>query len=125
MALLKLEKAKWHTYFDRVSKHLIGKHAEIDVDSLALGAQVEAKWLPLLGIVYDPKNDIIEIALDDLDHMVRKPREVYVDEGSTGLISLEVLDGDGVQHIVQFRDPLMLPLPTVSEQKGSLATKQD
>jgi hypothetical protein len=123
MALLKLEKAKWRTFFDRVSKRLIGKRAEIDVESLALGAQVEAKWLPLLGIVYDPKDDLIEVALEDLDHLVRKPREVYIDEGPTGLNSLEVVDGDGVQHIVQFRDPLMLPPPTVQEKKGSFAAK--
>ena len=125
MALLKLEKSKWRTFFDRVSKHLIGKRAEIDVESLALGAQVEGKWLPLFGIVYDPKNDLIEIAVEELDHMVHKPREIYVDEGSTGLISLEVLDGDGVQHIVQFRDPLMLRPPTGPEKPGkaSLAAK--
>jgi hypothetical protein len=125
MALLKLEKAKWRTFFDRVSKRLIGKRAEIDVESLALGAQVEAKWLPLVGIVYDPKSDIIEIALDDLDHLIHTPRTVYVDEESTGLISLEVVGSDGVQHIVQFRDPLMLPPPKVSEKKASFAAKQD
>jgi hypothetical protein len=125
MASLKIEKAKWRTFFDSVSKRLIGKRAEIDVESLALGAQIEAKWLPLFGIVYDPKNDIIEIALEDLDHIVHKPQEIYVDEGSTGLISLEVFDGDGVQHIVLFRDPLMLPPPTVPEKKAPTAAKQN
>jgi hypothetical protein len=124
MAVLKLEKEKWRTFFDRVSKRLVGKRAEIDVESLALGAQVEAKWLPLFGIVYDPKDDVIEIALQDLDHIVNKPREIYIDEAPTGLISLEVLDGDGVQHIVQFRDPLMLPPPAAPERKASSATKQ-
>jgi hypothetical protein len=111
MALLKLEKTQWRAFFDQVSKRLIGKRAEIEVASLALGAQVEAKWLPLLGVAYDPKNDLIEIALEDVDHMVRAPREVYVDEGVAGLLSMEVIDGDGVQHIVQFRDPLPLPPP--------------
>jgi hypothetical protein len=108
-----------------VSKHLIGKRAEIDVESLALGAQVEGKWLPLFGIVYDPKNDLIEIAVEELDHMVHKPREIYVDEGSTGLISLEVLDGDGVRHIVQFRDPLMLPPPTGPEKPGKAFARDE
>jgi len=81
--------------------------------------------LPLFGIVYDPKSDVIEIALQDVDHIVRKPREIYIDEETTGLVSLEVLDGDGVQHIVQFRDPLMLPPPTVPDQNASFAAKQD
>lgn len=123
MALSKLEKKNWRTFFDRVSKGLIGKRAEIEVESLMLGAQVESRWMPVLGITYDPKDDLIEIALDNLDHMVRKPREIYVDEGPTGLISMAVLDGDGVRNIVQFRDPLMLPHPTRSERKDSLAAK--
>jgi hypothetical protein len=43
---------------------------------------------------------------------------IQYDKGPTGLISLEVLDGDGVEHIVQFRDPLMLPPPTGPEKPG-------
>lgn len=118
MALLKLEKTHWRPFFDRVSKALIGKRAEIEVESLAIGAQVEAKWLPLVGIVYDPKNDLIEIAVDDLDHMVRRPREVYVDNPPLGLVSLEVIDDEGVRHIVQFRDPLALPPPLAGGARG-------
>lgn len=124
MALSKLEKAKWRTFFDRVSKQLVGKRAEIEVESLALGTQVGAKWVPLLGIVHDPKSDIIEIVLRDMEHVVQKPRQVYIDEGPTGLLSFEVLDRDGVQHIVQFRDPLTLPPPAVG-QKASLAAQQN
>jgi hypothetical protein len=114
MALLKLEKKQWRVFFDRMSKGLIGKRAEVEVASLAFGAQVQAKWSPLLGIVYDPKNDLIEIALENLDHMVRAPRELYVDEGPFGLVSLEVIDSDGVRNVIQLRDPLMLPLLSAS-----------
>ena len=70
-----------------------------------------AGLLPLLGIVYDPKNDIIEIALENLDHMIRKPREVFVEQSELGLTSLKATDGDGRQHIVQLREPLLLPQP--------------
>jgi hypothetical protein len=70
----KLEKSQWRVYFDRMSKTLVGKRAEIEVASLKLGDQIEAEWLPLLGISYDPKNDIIEIALEGVDHLIHKPR---------------------------------------------------
>ena len=50
-------KAEWREFFDRFSKGLLGKWAEIEVAGLDLGAQVEADWLPLIGIVYDPKDD--------------------------------------------------------------------
>jgi hypothetical protein len=35
---------------------------------LALGDQIAANWLPLLGITYEPKDDLLEIALEGLDH---------------------------------------------------------
>lgn len=111
MTILKLEKAAWHPYFDHVSKLLDGKRVEIEVASLQIGSQVEAEWLPLLGIVYDPKDDLIEVALEGLDHMILKPQEVYVDQEAVLLNSMEVIDADGVRQIVRLRDPLMLPPP--------------
>jgi hypothetical protein len=111
MAVRKLPKKEWQEYCRRVARSVIGKRAEIEVASLKLGSQVEAAWLPLLGIAYDPKNDIIEIAVENVDHLVDKPKEFYVDEGSGGLESLEIVDGDGIQRIVKLRDPLMLPPP--------------
>lgn len=113
--IVKLEKKDWHPYFDRVSKGLAGKRAEIQIAALPIGAQVEAEWMPVVGIVYDPKDDIVEIALENpdrmhLDHLIHAPREIYVDEGPSGLASM-VIDRDGVLHIVQLRDPLMLPPP--------------
>jgi hypothetical protein len=49
------------------------------VASLDLGDQTQAEWLPLLGITYDPRDDVVDIALDGLDHMIRKPRETTKD----------------------------------------------
>jgi hypothetical protein len=114
MAILKLEKTEWRSFFDRITKALVGKRAEIEVDSLDLGSQIEAEWLPLLGIAYDPKDDVLEIALDGHDHLIAKPKEVYVDIGATGLANLQVVDRNGVSQIVKLRDPLMLPAPATS-----------
>ena len=112
MAVRTLEKSEWHGYFDRVSRALLGKRAEIEVASLELGDQIEAEWVPLLGITYDQKDDVLEIALLGLDHLIPKPRQIFVDEGLTGSTSLEVIDHAGVRHIVQLREPLMLPAPS-------------
>jgi hypothetical protein len=110
----KLEKSRWQTYFDRMSKALVGKRAEIEVASLTLGDEIEARWLPLLGISYDPRNDVISIALEGVDHLINKPREVWVEEEGPELSSLEVIDADGVRQIVLLKDPLMLPAPARS-----------
>lgn len=112
MAIAKLEKNAWHPYFDHVSKVLDGKRVEVEVASLKLGDQIEAEWLPLIGIVYDPKDDLIEVALEGLDHMIYHPREVFVDQEAVLLQSMEVVDSDDVRQIIKLRDPVMLPPPS-------------
>lgn len=111
MSVSKLQKEAWHPYFDAMSKMLTGKTAEIAVDSLKLGHQIEAEWLPLYGIVYDPKSDVFEVVMEGLDHMIPHPQEVYIDIDATGLNSVEVVDEDDVRQIISLRSPLMLPQP--------------
>jgi hypothetical protein len=65
MTTRKLNKKQWRTFFDHVSTMLEGKQAEIEVASLRLGDQIEAEWLPLLGITYDPEDDLVEVALEE------------------------------------------------------------
>ncbi|MBS1191392.1 MAG: hypothetical protein H6R10_3184 [Rhodocyclaceae bacterium] len=108
MATVKLEKKEWRPRLDAISKALVGKRAEIEVDALSIGSQVESQWLPLLGIAYDPKNDLVEIVVEGLDHLVHKPQEIYIDQDGTSLSSLELVDADGFRMIVKLRDPLML-----------------
>jgi hypothetical protein len=111
MTIRKLEKSEWRAFFDGISKLLEGKQAEIEVASLALGDQIEAEWLPLLGLTYDPKDDLFEVALDGVDHMISKPREIYVDDDVGGLMSIEIVGADGSRQIIKLRDPLMLRAP--------------
>jgi hypothetical protein len=109
-----LEKSQWRAFFDRITKALIGKLVEIEVASLKLGDQVAAEWLPLLNITYDPKEDILQIGLEGADHLIRKPREIYVEGQGLEIPSLEVIDAEGVRQIILLRDPLMLPAPSTA-----------
>lgn len=110
MATAKLDKAVWQQTFDQMSKsQLVGKEVEIEVLGLDIGDQIEQEWIQLLGISYDPKNDLIEILVEGLDHLIRQPREVWVDHGAAGLASMEVIDADDVRQIIRLREPLMLP----------------
>jgi Family of unknown function (DUF5335) len=112
MTTRKLDKKHWRAFFDSVTSMLEGKRAEIEVTSLRLGDQIEAEWLPLLGISHDPKDDIVEVALEGLDHLIPKPREIYIDDDVEGLMALEIVEDNGEKQIIQLRDPLMLPAPT-------------
>lgn len=115
MSIEKIDKPNWQAYCDQLSKSLVGTNAEIEVDSLAIGQQLEAKWLPFLGITYEPKKNTIEILLEGLDHIIHNPRELYVDHDVGGLTSLQVIDDDDVRQIVKLRQPIMLPPPTATE----------
>jgi hypothetical protein len=114
MATRKLNQADWRAYCDFFSKALLGKRAEIEIAALSLGDQIEAEWLPLLGISYDPKDNLIEVALDNVDHLIHQPREFYVEEGPLGVESIEIVDGDGARQIIKLRDPLALPSPSAA-----------
>lgn len=108
----RIDRSAWHSYLDAISKQLEGKQAMVEVAALGLGDQIEAEWCPLLGIVYDPKDDLVEVALEGLDHMVRQPAEIYAAFGDAGLAALEVVQSDGTRQIVRLREPLMLPRPS-------------
>jgi hypothetical protein len=112
MAATQIDRERWATFLETITNSLIGKQAEIEVISLNLGDQIEAEWTPLIGISYDRKNDLIEIALEGLDHMVRSPRELYIDYAIGELATaIEIIDADDNRQIVRFKDPLALPAP--------------
>jgi hypothetical protein len=108
MTIRKLDKSEWNKFFDSMSRPLENREAEIEVAALAVGDQIEADWLPLIGITYDPKDDILEVALQGVDHLIEKPREIHVDDTGAELSSVEIVDADGGTQIVRLREPLML-----------------
>jgi hypothetical protein len=110
---LNVPQPEWRGFFDRLSSALLGKWAEIEVASLDLGDQIVAEWIPLLGITYDARNDLLDVALDRSNHLIRHPREILVEETSSGVSMVAVVDEDGARQIVRLKEPLMLP-PAIS-----------
>jgi hypothetical protein len=111
MAIRELLKPNWTAYVDEFSKNPEFRQAELEVYSLNLGDQVEAEWARIDGITYHRKDDLIEISLDKLQHVIRQPKSFFVDEANGMLMRLEIIDAAGVQHIVQLRRPLKLASP--------------
>jgi hypothetical protein len=109
MGIQKLDRSKWIDACAAVSNGMMGKRAEIEVVSPVDGVMIEARWLPMIGIVFDPVNDSMRIMLDGVDHFVFQPREMYLDFGFGGVQSLGILDNENAWQIVLLRDPLMLP----------------
>src|ERR1700751_5128621 len=112
MSVQKVDKKGWGPFFDGLRQGLLGARAEIEGASLDLGDQIEAEWLPLLGITYDDKDDVLEVALEGVDHLIHGPREVWADPSVGEMMSFDVIDDRGVSQIIKLRQPLMLPSPS-------------
>jgi hypothetical protein len=109
MGIQKLDRSKWIEVCAAVSSGMLGKRAEIEVVSPVDGVLIEARWLPMIGIVFDPVNDAMKIMLDGVDHFVFQPREMYLDFGLGCVQSLGILDNENSWQIVLLREPVMLP----------------
>ena len=103
-----LPRAEWRRYCDRVSKEVVGRRVELDVASLELGDLVEARWLPLLGVVFDARGDVLEIALEGVGHAIISPREIHLEETERGLVGLEIVAANETVETLRFREPLRL-----------------
>ncbi len=114
MAVRKLEKSQWESYFDEFDKkyregQVPAKEVQIEIVNEEIGDQVETWWQPLVGLSYDPKDDEFEVAAEKHDHLIHKPVEIYVDEDVDGLKTVEVVQEDGTKHIIKLRTPQALP----------------
>ncbi len=114
MATRTIEKSDWEAYLNRISKELGACLAEVEVAGLDIGDQIEAEWVTLTGVSYDPKDDLVSVDLlsqDDknIGHLVHKPVELVVDEEIDGLAGLVLADGDGQRTILRLKRPLALP----------------
>lgn len=111
MPLIQLGKTQWQSYFDHVSRRLGSERVEIEVTGLGLGHQVEAEWIPLIGISYDPRSDLVAVVAEGVEHLIRRPDEVHIDHDGEWVHSIEVVDAEGNRHIMTLKQPLSLPAP--------------
>jgi len=108
-----IPKPEWQSFFDSMADALTGKRVEIEAASLDVGDQIVAEWIPLIGISYDRHDDLVDVALGGLDHLIRHPSEIVVQEGPNGLETITVATTDGARQILRLKDPVMLPASQV------------
>jgi hypothetical protein len=112
---LQLPQEAWSEFFDGITSAMRGRPIEIDVIGLDLGALVEAEWLSLIGMTYEPGEDVLYVYVDspggNVDHAIEHPRRVYVNLDATGINQLVVFDSDEHSQFLRMRRPLELPEP--------------
>lgn len=111
MTIRKLDRGEWDGLCLSVTRNCSGMQAMVEVMSVEFGCQPEVRRSPMLGMSYDPRNDVLELLIGDLDHLIRAPRELYVDDAPLGRMALQIVDAGGVRQIVTFQYPPMLPSP--------------
>lgn len=113
-----LPEERWQDFFDDITNALQGRQVEIEVVGLDLGDQIQAEWLSLNGLTYDPNDDTFYVYVEDtdmmFDHGISHPKEILVHLGATGglLDQVIVVDAEGRRHLVRLREPLELPAPS-------------
>ena len=102
-----VDRERWADELAYLWKRLDGKQVEVEVEALNLGDQIEAGHVPLKGLSYDPKDDVVQIWVGEIDHMIHKPRKVmfvYDDDGR--LVGIDITDAEGGQHLITPQEPV-------------------
>jgi Family of unknown function (DUF5335) len=103
-----LPRAEWKDYFERFTwEHLRDDApgaATVEVISPRLGDQFAVSAARLLALAYDPNSKAFEVLLEDFDHLVFSPTQIWLLEGEPGFIStIEVLQPDDAKEIIYVR----------------------
>jgi hypothetical protein len=102
-----LVRADWKDFFDQFTKEHLGddtpEAATVEVLSPARGDQVEVSAARLLGLEYEPKSNAFRVLLQDVDHLIFHPTEIWILEGEHGSMAIEVVRADGAKEIIYVR----------------------
>lgn len=109
-----LPRKQWSAYFDAFTKKFLRdpnpEAADIRVLSPEIGVQEQARHVRLQGITYDHKDNVLEIVLHRLDHLVFNPKEIWVTEEENGFVrNMEIVRDDDTREIVEFNPVGMTP----------------
>jgi len=106
---------KWKTFLDGFSRQHEGWLATLEVLATDIGAQQEARDLPLGGITATSREsapETIAISLgqtpeDHVTHTITEPTHVWLEQNSEGAnAALEIESADEVKTLLRFRSTL-------------------
>jgi len=103
-----LDKSEWRDELIRLWRKLDGKNIQIEVEALKLGDQTEAEFVPLKGLSYDPKDDVVQVWVGALEHMINKPVKIELAVEKGRLEAIGITDADGEQHLIKPQEAVMV-----------------
>jgi hypothetical protein len=121
-------RTEWLSFFQGFSRRHPGWPTTVWLMAPRIGAQVEARDLPLRGIVSDPLATSISIHLGDspgrnVEHAVSRPIAVWLEMTETGAdAALGINSADGSTTLIEFRPPAPDASVFVRPPAGETAT---
>jgi hypothetical protein len=110
MRTRQVPRAEWEPFFNDFTRRHEGWLATVRVIDNRIGSQVEARDLPLEGIVVGRKNvNSLSILLGkrpdaNVEHPVERPEQVWVEMTDQGAeAALEIISAGGRRTILEFR----------------------
>jgi hypothetical protein len=114
-----LEAESWPQYFDSLTQSSDGLLVSMELMSDELGDQSDVERMPLQAISYDPRDDVLEVAVGGrgvrypivLRHFISNPQTISVEEnGEPDPAAIEVRDPSGVRTLIRlFEEPELEP----------------
>ena len=102
---------EWQNYFNEINHQLTVMTVDVEVTGADIGSQRGVTAVQLKGLSYDPRDDAFSILTGKMEHRILHPTEIFVEEDNRGLLSIQVIDGEGRQHLARFTRALPLPPP--------------
>jgi hypothetical protein len=116
-ATQELDAGRWHEYFDSLTPNVEGMLVTIEVMDEQEGDQLDVERMPLQAISYDPRDDVLEVALGGrglrypvvLRHFISSPSTISVEESSSITpTAILVTDGAGVRTLIRLFEQVEL-----------------
>ena len=104
------DRSTWQALLERITLGRRGQPVTLEVLDEELGDQTPAHRLPLDSIGFDPRDDVIVIALSGhaqgegvvLRHLLTAPRSLDLLQQPHDSLVLQIVDGAGVQTLIAF-----------------------
>jgi len=117
METREIPRDEWTSFFDLFNKQHEGWLATLEVFGLEVGAQEQARDLPLEGVSLassadEPETIAISLARnpeDHLSHTIVRPEHVWFEQNAQlENAALEIESADDTKTLMRFRSPLLL-----------------
>jgi hypothetical protein len=107
MPIQKTPRDAWGSWLVRLSNQLTNgstpRYSEVRMRSSEEGAQGETPWLPLGGVSYDRRENLLEISVEGRARLGFYPKELHSRDVEGRVFGIRVERKDGTEEVIELR----------------------